>query len=93
MTIEDIKIAVKTVATEFPIKRAVLFGSQANGTANADSDIDLIMEFSEPITLITIGLIKERIEEILNKSVDIVHGPLRETDMIEVDKEIEVYAA
>lgn len=25
--------------------------------------------------------------------VDILHGPIRETDMIEVDKEIEIYAA
>lgn len=93
MTIEDIKMAVRTVAAEFPIKRAVLFGSQANGTSTADSDVDLIMEFSEPITLITLGLIKERIEEILKTSVDIIHGPLKDTDMIEVDKEIEVYAA
>lgn len=93
MSVDDIRAAVKTAAAEFPITRAVLFGSMANGTSTAGSDVDLIMEFSAPVTLITLGLIKERMEEILKKSVDIIHGPLREDDMIEPDKEIEVYAA
>ncbi len=51
------------------------------------------MEFSKPITLITLSLIKERLEEILKTDVDVIHGPIQSTDMIEIDKEIEVYAA
>ena len=93
MTIEDIRNAVKAVAAEYPISRAVLFGSRANGTSTDDSDVDLIMEFSKPITLITLSLIKERLEEILKTDVDVIHGPIQSTDMIEIDKEIEVYAA
>ncbi len=93
MTIDDIRNAVKVVAGEYPIKRAVLFGSRANGTSTDDSDVDLIMEFSKPITLITLSLIKERLEEILKTDVDVIHGPIQSTDMIEIDKEIEVYAA
>ena len=38
-------------------------------------------------------LIKERLEEILKTDVDVIHGPIQSTDMIEIDKEIEVYAA
>ena len=93
MTIDDIRDAVKAVAGEYPIRRAVLFGSRANGTSTDDSDVDLIMEFSKPITLITLSLIKERLEEILKTDVDVIHGPIQSTDMIEIDKEIEVYAA
>ncbi len=93
MTIDDIRNAVKVVAGEYPIKRAVLFGSRANGTSTDDSDVDLIMEFSKPITLITLSLIKERLEEMLKTDVDVIHGPIQSTDMIEIDKEIEVYAA
>ena len=70
MTIEDIRNAVKVVAAEYPISRAVLFGSRANGTSTDDSDVDLIMEFSKPITLITLSLITERLEEILKTDID-----------------------
>lgn len=93
MTIEDIKEAVNAAAADFPIKRAVLFGSRANGTFTEKSDVDLIMEFSSPVTLITIALITERLEEILGTSVDIIHGPLQSSDMLEIDKEVEIYAA
>lgn len=93
MTIEDIRNAVKIVAKDYPITRAVLFGSRANGTFKENSDVDLIMEFCKPITLITLALITERLEEILKTDVDVIHGPIQSTDMIEIDKEIEVYAA
>lgn len=93
MTVEDIKKAVKSIAEEFSITRAVLFGSRANGTAGEKSDVDLIMEFGVPVTLITIAKISERLEELLNVSVDIVHGPIRDTDLLEIDKEVVVYAA
>lgn len=93
MSIDDIRNAVKAVAGEYPISRVVLFGSRANGTSTDDSDVDLIMEFSKPITLITLSLIKERLEEILKTDVDVIHGPIQNTDMIEIDKEIEDYAA
>ena len=93
MTIEDIRNAVKIVAKDYPITRAVLFGSRANGTSTDKSDVDLIMEFSKPITLITLALITERLEEILKTDVDVIHGPIQSTDMIEIDKEIEVYVA
>ena len=93
MTIEDISSAVMAAAERFPISKAVLFGSRANGTFSDDSDVDLIMEFNAPVTLITLGLLKEWLEGELKVNVDIIHGPLRDTDMIEVDKEMEIYAA
>ena len=93
MTIDDIKNAVKDVAVEFPISRTVLFGSRANGTSTPESDVDLIMEFNAPVTLITISKIKNQLESILESNVDIVHGPLQDDDMIEIENEIEVYKA
>lgn len=92
-TIDDIKVAIEATAKEFSIKNVVLFGSLANGTYNTNSDIDLIIEFSSPVTLITIGLLKERLEELLKTNVDIIHGPIRDSDMLEIDREIEIYAA
>ena len=93
MTIDDIKNAVKDVAVEFPIFRTVLFGLRANGTYTPESDVDLIMEFNAPVTLITISKIKNRLESILETNVDIVHGPMQDDDMIEIENEIEVYKA
>ena len=93
MKIDFIAEAVKKAAKVYPIKRVLLFGSQAEGRATEESDVDLIIEFSEPVTLITLAELKEYMEEILKKSVDIIHGPLRSDDLIEVNKEIEIYAA
>ncbi|MBQ9385073.1 MAG: nucleotidyltransferase domain-containing protein, partial [Ruminiclostridium sp.] len=58
-----------------------------------ESDVDLIMEFNAPVTLITISKIKNRLESILETNVDIVHGPMQDDDMIEIENEIEVYKA
>ena len=69
------------------------FWSRASGTNRDDSDVDLIMEFSEPITLLTLSDIKLRLENILGLSVDVVHGPLRDSDILNISKEIEIYAA
>ena len=70
-----------------------LFGSRAEGTNRADSDVDLIMEFSIPVSLLMLSQIRCDLEEILGLDVDIIHGPIRETDMIEIGKMVELYAA
>ena len=79
--------------TEYPIKKVTLFGSRASGTNQEDSDVDLIMEFSAPISLLTLSEIQCQLEDMLNLDVDVIHGPIRDTDLIEVGKEIELYAA
>ena len=85
--------AILEIAKKYPIKRVTLFGSRAAGTNRENSDIDLIMEFSASITLFTLSAIKLQLEEWLQLSVDIVHGPLRDTDMLEIEHEVEIYAA
>lgn len=93
MSIEEIKSAVLQIVDKYSISRVVLFGSRANGTARSESDVDLIIEFSVPVTLITLSLISQSLEELLHTSVDVIHGPIRSTDLLEIDKEIEIYAA
>ena len=53
----------------------------------------MIIEFTAPITLLTLGMLQTELEEMLKLEVDIIHGPIREDDLIEVNKEIELYAA
>lgn len=93
MNIETIKNAVLKLIDQYPISKVTLFGSRANGTNRENSDIDLIMEFYAPVTLITLSAIKLGIEEIIHLSVDVIHGPIVADDMIEMDKKVVLYAA
>lgn len=93
MTIELLKNSILTVVKEYPIVRVDLFGSRAAGTNQEDSDVDLIMEFSTPVSLLTLSMIKLKLEEMLKVGVDIVHGPIENSDFIEVGKVVELYAA
>lgn len=93
MTIENLKSNIQKIVDDYPIKKVSLFGSRAEGTNREDSDVDLIMEFLMPVSLLTLSMIKVKLEELLNVGVDIIHGPLRETDLIEVGKVVELYAA
>lgn len=93
MTNDIIKEKVLSIVKKYPVKRIVLFGSRAEETNQEDSDVDLIMEFFEPISLFMLSDIKLQLEENLGLEVDIIHGPVREGDLIEVGKEIELYVA
>ncbi|MDO4545934.1 MAG: nucleotidyltransferase domain-containing protein [Bacillota bacterium] len=93
MTIESLKKSIMEVIRQYPVSRVVLFGSRADGTNRSDSDIDLIVEFHSPITLITLSGLKIDLEEALNLKVDIIHGPIQEGDMLEIGEEVVLYAA
>ena len=93
MHIDEIKKAVLDIVNDYPITRVILFGSQASGMYTDASDIDLIVEFNQPITLITIAKITQQLETVLNKKVDVIHGPIQSDDLLDIDKEIEIYAA
>ncbi len=93
MSNEEIKKALASFVDKYSITSMILFGSRANGTNTPDSDVDLILEFSVPVSLIILSQIQIEMEEKLGVDVDIVHGPITADDMIEVDKEVVLYAA
>lgn len=94
LTLEQITAAVKTVADEYHIKNISLFGSYADGTNTAESDVDLLIEFYAPaVSLFLLSEIKYRIEELLNTEVDIIHAPISENAIIKPDKVVQIYAA
>ena len=94
LTIEDIKKTVAEIAPKYQITKATLFGSRARGNFRPDSDVDLIVEFETySVSLLKIFSLKYKLEEIFNVGVDIVHGPLETDDILEIDKEVEIYAA
>ena len=93
MTIEEIRKVLLAFIPKYSIKKLVLFGSRADGTNDRDSDVDLIIEFSVPVSLITLSQIKFEMEDALGLDVDIVHGPISDRDLLEINKEIVLYAA
>lgn len=95
MTIDAIQAAVLDVVKEYPaITKVTLFGSRASGNNREDSDIDLLIEFiTDSISLITLSSIRYALEDRLSLPVDVIHGPLRSDDMLEVEKEVVLYTA
>lgn len=94
LTIEDIKKAVENLASKYGIKKVTLFGSRATKNFREDSDVDLIVEFeTRAVSLFTLAGLMNDLEEIFGVSVDIIHGPPGKDCMLEIDKEIEIYAA
>ena len=94
LTIQQIAEGVHVASQEYPLCKVELFGSYANGKNTAHSDVDLLVEFTQPrVSLLTINSLKYRMEELLGTEVDIVHGPLPQDCMLEIDKRVPLYGA
>lgn len=94
LSVQQIMDGVHVASREYPLKKVELFGSYANGKNTPQSDVDLLVEFSQPsVSLLTISALKFRMEELLGTDVDIVHGPLPEDSMLEVDRRIPLYGS
>lgn len=94
LTVEEIKKVIKKLAPEYKLTKVTLFGSRANGNFREDSDVDLIVEFETPaVSLFILSGLKIDLEKIFGVKVDVIHGPKKDSWMIDIDKEIEIYAA
>ena len=92
LTFESIKSSVAQVAPLYEIKRAALFGSYAQGLQTEDSDVDLLVEFNEPsVSIFKLAGVKLKLQEITGKKVDVIHSPLPEGSLIQIEKEVVVY--
>lgn len=94
MTISNIKEIVERIAPSYPVICVDLFGSYANESSSEDSDIDLLVYFDEKVASLfdLIGL-KEDIQDILHKRVDVIAGPLKPDSYLTIDKKVRIYGA
>lgn len=60
------------LASNYGINRVRIFGSAARGEATKNSDIDLLVNFSEGRTLFDLIAFKNDVEDLLNRKVDVV---------------------
>ena len=94
LTMQKIEDCVRVASREYPLRKVELFGSYACGKNTPQSDVDLLVEFVQPrVSLLTLNALKLRMEELLGTEVDIVHGPLPEDSMLEVDRRVTLYGA
>jgi len=94
LTVQQIADSVQIASQEYPLRKVELFGSYASGKNTMHSNVDLLVEFNQPrVSLLTISALKYRMEELLGTEVDIVHGPLPQDCMLEVERRIPLYGA
>lgn len=94
MSLEELKNKILEVTKNYPVKKITLFGSRARGDNKPDSDVDLLFEFFEPyVSLIMLSGLKIDLQEKLNLNVDVIHSPIPKDSLLEIDKEIVLYAA
>ena len=92
LTLEQIKNSAEEIAVRYPVKKISLFGSFADGSANENSDVDLLVEFSSPyVSLFLLSEIKIELESILNADVDLIHAPIEEGSILNIDEVVDIY--
>ncbi len=74
-TKEEIEATIRShkpeLQSRFKVKLIGFFGSQARGEARDDSDIDILVELTEPIGWELVDL-QEYLEDVLGMKVDLV---------------------
>ncbi len=80
LTIKEIKQKAIPIVKKYGITKAALFGSYAKGFATHTSDIDLLVESPDDISLLDFIHIKNEFEDIFNRKVDLVEfGDIKKT--------------
>ena len=72
MTTEEIKVKIVPLLREYGVKRAAVFGSVSRGEDTPDSDVDLLLELTEPLGLLKFARLNYLLEDRLQKKVDLV---------------------
>jgi predicted nucleotidyltransferase len=87
LTLETIRDRVKPVAKKYNVVSLELFGSYADGTADANSDADFLVRFATPVPSIfkVMGL-REELSRSLGLPVDVVTLPLANPNKLRVSR-------
>jgi predicted nucleotidyltransferase len=72
MNIAEIREKTLPILIQYRIKRAGIFGSFARGNETDKSDIDILVELGDKISLLQFVGIKHELEDVLNKNIDLV---------------------
>ena len=82
---------VMAVAARHHASRVRLFGSVARGDEGPDSDIDLLVDFSQGSSLFDLMRMTRELQELLGHSVDVVSvGGLKDRDRHIISESIDL---
>lgn len=70
--IDSLKKQIKKILNKYPISKAAIFGSFARGDENENSDIDILIETSKPVSLFVILKLENELKEVTKRNIDIV---------------------
>jgi len=71
MNIEEIKKKVIPILKRYHVKKAGIFGSVARGEETEESDIDILVEIDDRMSLLDFVGLKLELEDALGKRVDL----------------------
>lgn len=71
-TMKTLEQNLPLLRKEFKVKRLGVFGSVARGAQHRGSDLDLLVEFSEPIGLFRFVALERHLSSIAGRKVDLV---------------------
>jgi uncharacterized protein len=72
MELSHLKNQIADILRNYPVSKAAIFGSFAKGEENKHSDIDILIESSEPISIFHILKLEKDIKSVTKRRADIV---------------------
>ena len=70
--IEILKRHQKDLSARFKVKEIGVFGSYIRGEQKEKSDVDVLVEFEEPVSLLWVVKVENYLTELLGKKVDLI---------------------
>jgi predicted nucleotidyltransferase len=67
--------SLRDLYREYDIEFLAVFGSTARGTDRSESDVDLLVRFSHPVSLFDLVGIDRAFSNVLERDVDLVTEP------------------
>ena len=76
MTLDEVKNMIKehkgNLEQDFRVKEIGIFGSYARGEQRDRSDVDVLVEFDEPVSLLGVVKLENYLSDLLHVKVDLV---------------------
>jgi predicted nucleotidyltransferase len=69
---KKIQESIVSILSRYDVERIAIFGSYARGEAGAHSDIDILVRFARPKSLLQIVQIEDEIRKSIHMKVDLV---------------------